>query len=70
MYLNIEEYQKNKKILEKTSESAHPMICLLFEVMTSYQENKQSTRMWANAQPDGRLAEHRWRPLFNAAKFG
>ena len=23
--------------------------------------------MWANAQPDGRSAEHRWRPLFNAA---
>ena len=28
------------------------------------------TRMWANAQPDGRPAEHRWCPLFNAAKFG
>jgi len=28
------------------------------------------TRMWANSQPDGRPAEHRWRPLFNAAKFG
>ena len=28
------------------------------------------TRMWANAQPDGHPAEHRWRPLFNAAKFG
>jgi len=28
------------------------------------------TRMWANAQRDGRPAEHRWRPLFNAAKFG
>jgi len=27
-------------------------------------------RMWANAQRDGRPAEHRWRPLFNAAKFG
>ena len=27
-------------------------------------------RMWANAQRDGRLAEYRWRPLFNAAKFG
>ena len=27
------------------------------------------TRMWANAQRDGRPAEHRWRPLFNAAKF-
>ena len=29
-----------------------------------------STRMWANAQRDGRRAEYRWRPLFNAAKFG
>jgi len=26
--------------------------------------------MWANAQRDGRPAEHRWRHLFNAAKFG
>ena len=26
--------------------------------------------MWANAQRDGRPAEHRWRPLSNAAKFG
>jgi len=23
--------------------------------------------MWANAQRDGRPAEYRWRPLFNAA---
>ena len=30
----------------------------------------KTTRMWANAQRDGRPAEHRWRPLFNAAKFG
>jgi len=28
------------------------------------------TRMWANAQRDGRPAEYRWRRLFNAAKFG
>jgi len=28
------------------------------------------TRMWANDQGDGRPAEYRWRPLFNAAKFG
>jgi len=27
------------------------------------------TRMLANAQRDGRPAEYRWRPLFNAAKF-
>jgi len=26
--------------------------------------------MWANAQRDGRPAEHRWCPLFNAAKLG
>jgi len=26
--------------------------------------------MWANAQRDGRPAEYKWRPLFNAAKFG
>jgi len=25
--------------------------------------------MWANAQRDGRPANYRWRPLFNAAKF-
>jgi len=26
--------------------------------------------MWANAQRNGRPAEYRWRPLFNAAKCG
>jgi len=26
--------------------------------------------MWVSALCDGRLAEYRWRPLFNAAKFG
>jgi len=30
---------------------------------------KKETRMWANAQRDGRPAKHRWCPLFNAAKF-
>ena len=28
------------------------------------------TRMWANAQHDGRPAEYSWCPLLNAAKFG
>ena len=28
------------------------------------------TTVWASAQRDGRPAEYRWRPLFNAAKFG
>ena len=31
---------------------------------------KTQLEMWANAQRDGRPAKHRWRPLFNAAKFG
>ena len=32
--------------------------------------NKYKPEIWDNAQRDGRPAEHRWRPLFNAAKFG
>jgi len=31
---------------------------------------KKETRTWADAQRHGRPAECRWRPLFNAAKFG
>ena len=31
---------------------------------------KNELEMWANAQRDGPTAEYRWRPLFNAAKFG
>jgi len=32
-------------------------------------ENQLQTRIWANAQRDGRNAKYRWRPLFNAAKI-
>jgi len=32
-------------------------------------ENRLQLEMWANAQRDGRPAEHTWRLLFNAAKF-
>jgi len=32
--------------------------------------NKEKLEIWANAQRDGCPAEYRWRPLFNAAKFG
>jgi len=34
------------------------------------EQNNSKLEMWANAQRHGRPAEHRWRPLFNAAKFG
>jgi len=35
-----------------------------------YKVKRKKTKMLANAQRDGRPAEYRWRPLFNAAKFG
>jgi len=41
--------------------------CLVVKIPWAKNKN---TRMWANAQRDGRPAEYRWRPLFNAAKFG
>ena len=33
-------------------------------------KKEDRTRMWANAQRDGRPAEYRWHRLFKAAKFG
>jgi len=42
--------------------------CTSSHNLTLQEFNK--TRMWANAQRDGRPAEYRWHPLFNAAKFG
>jgi len=37
---------------------------------TQHSTEQILTRMWANAQPDGRPAKHRWRPLFNVTMFG
>jgi len=37
---------------------------------TQSEDKPKYTRMWANAQRDGRPAEYRWRPQFNATKFG
>jgi len=43
---------------------------IYFEAQNMKETKQMKTRMWANAQPDGRPAKYRWRPLFNAAKFG
>jgi len=43
------------------------MPCFFIRVMTCTYVDKIQTRMWANAQRDGRPACYRWRPLFNAA---
>ena len=43
--------------------------CTVGIISSFYNILKQKyTRMWANAQRDGRPTEHRWRPLFNATK--
>jgi len=44
--------------------------CLTYRTIMSQLKIMFITRMWANAQHDGRHDEHRWPPLFNAAKFG
>jgi len=40
---------------------SHEFVCVT--------KSKMNLEMCANAQRDGRPAKHRWRPLFNAAKF-
>ena len=57
--LNAVVYKAN---VVKTAAVLKSRNCLLFKL--------DSTRMWADAQRDGRAVEYRWRPLFNAAKFG
>ena len=37
------------------------------EIIHITRQKHFTTRMWANAQRDGRPVEHRWCPLFNAA---
>ena len=48
-------------------ERLHKQAKVKLHNMTLYYRKK--TRMYANAQRDGRPAEYRWRPLFTAAKF-
>jgi len=56
------------------SHYGHIMCGTMTDIQYATAENrrgkKKKLEMWANAQCDGRPAEHRWRPLFNAAKFG
>ena len=43
----------------------------LVSFINCYSEHiMRELEMWASAQRDGRPAEHRWRALFNVAKFG
>jgi len=50
-----------------------PLFAYIPEGLYGVRQRKITHRkleMWPNAQRDGRPAEYRWRPLFNATKFG
>ena len=58
--------------IEKPNSTSSLCVCGLTTSLNSQKDHSETdiTRMWANAQRDGRPAEYRWRPLVNAAKFG
>jgi len=58
------EIRRGKKKKETTGQKYNVHICY------AGRPSQNDTRMWANAQRDGRPTKYRWRPLFNAAKFG
>jgi len=71
--ITVRSYTKYKKIYEVKNSMKYTNIIKLFiysRLAIQMTKNYINTRMWDNAQRDGRPAEHRWRPLFNAAKFG
>jgi len=50
--------------------SVRPSLTSRCSTETAKRRIMMQTRLWTNTQPDGRPAEYRWRPLFNAAKIG
>jgi len=51
-------------------ETGNPEIASVYINAVCFFSEHTPKTMWANAQGDGRPAEYRWRPMFNAAKFG
>ena len=61
--LSEERTQENSELSGRESGMSVTYTCHVTSV-------SPQTRMWANAQRDGRPAEHRWHPVFQTAKFG
>jgi len=61
---------RNTTLVKTERKKLHLKISTETQQWPDVKENNIETRMWANAQRDGRPAEYRWIPLFNAAKFG
>ena len=57
--------KKNRKMARLTDRHHKTL-----SILPNKTANIIKIEMWANAQRHGRPAEYRWRPLFNAAKFG
>ena len=62
MVLKVYRFQKRALLLTELTDVS-------IDAVVTLAKQKQ-TRMWANAQRDGRPSEYRWRPVLNAAKFG
>jgi len=60
-------YSKVSKAAERSKRRRHVTFVILYGI---YEMIMNILEMWADTQRDGRPAEYRWRPFFNAAKFG
>jgi len=68
--INEYAYQNNVTFWRAGCEAGDRPLTLKCGELRGTESIHQSSRMRANAQRDGRCAEYRWRPLFNAAKVG
>ena len=55
---------------KNTSTTDYQLIQYIMSITCGGSYKIRTNRMWVNAHCDGRPAKYRWRPLFNAAKFG
>jgi len=61
---------QGKNIMSASATQGGHNKCTLNSIITRHNTNTGTQKhLWANAQRDGLAAEHRWRPLFNAAKL-
>ena len=60
----------NEWSLSKAGVKRELLVTAKARKLAYYGHTMRKLEMWANVQRDGRPVEYRWRPLFNAAKFG
>jgi len=65
----VAEIRRGKKKKKEKPQGKNIMTCPI-TYRAAIANYRMKLEMWAIVQRDGRPAEYRWRPLFNAAKFG